>query len=150
MKNENPMKSIYRSVIIIILALLHTTIVSGQCKEFAKKSCKPLLKPYWHDGNYNVAVLSEGEKAELYKTFYTGQEYRIAICAEKSLVGVEFVIKNENREVLYSNRDNDFSPTWDFSIDGTQQIIISIKVLEDNDDNVKMKGCVAIMFGLKE
>jgi len=142
----------YISTIIISLLILAGTYQNSnaQCNDYAKNVCKELLKPYFHDGNYNVAILSEGEKAELYKTFYTGQEYRIAICAQEPLIGVEFVVKNEDGKFLYSNKQDNYSATWDFKIDGTQQMIISLKVLEDNNKKVKNKGCVAIMFGLKD
>jgi len=142
----------YLSPIIISLLILVGTWQNSnaQCNDYAKNVCKELLKPYIHDGNYNVAVLSEGEKAELYKTFYTGQEYRVAICAQEPLIGVEFVIKNEVGKILYYNKHDKYNSTWDFKIDGTQQMIISIKVLEDNNKKVKNKGCVAIMFGLKD
>ncbi len=43
--------------------------VNGQCKAFAKRTCLPELGFYTHDGNYHATVLSEGEEAELYKTF---------------------------------------------------------------------------------
>lgn len=147
------MKNIF-SIITFSIALLFFIPDHSQaqtkCKEFAKNVCKEKLKPFFHDGNYNVAILSEGEKAELYKTFYTGQEYRIAICAEEPLLGVEFVIKDENRRVLYSNKDDNHNAIWDFSIEGTQQMIVSLMVLEDRIKKSKRKGCVAIMFGLKE
>ena len=76
---------------IIILAIIGLFFVSpqtasAQCKEFAKTTCKPDLLPYVHDGIYNATVLSEGETVELYKTFYSGQEYRIVVCADNDLL----------------------------------------------------------------
>ncbi|MCK7536376.1 MAG: hypothetical protein MZV63_38050 [Marinilabiliales bacterium] len=54
--------------------------VNAQCKAFAKKVAFLNLGAYTHDGNYHAAVLVEGEEAELYKTFYSDMEYRVAIC----------------------------------------------------------------------
>ena len=78
------MKSLaYIAIVSFFLAASLTGV--AQCKNFAKKICKQELAPYIHDGNFNAAILTEGEDAELFKTFYAGQEYRISICCEESL-----------------------------------------------------------------
>lgn len=142
-----------RSVIIILLtSALAFTSFNGmaQCKNFAKKVCRLELKPYTHDGNYNAAILNEGEEAELFKTFYAGQEYRIAVCGSESLCNVEFQVMDVDRTVLYTNKTNGYKPTWDFKVEATQQLIILVKVCERSDTSQEVEsGCVAIMFGLK-
>lgn len=121
---------------------------NAQCKGFAKKICKAELGSYTHDGNYHAAILVEGEEAELYKTFYSDQEYRVAICGSENLPDIEFKVLDANKTVLYSNADNDFSRTWDFKLESSQQLKLVIKVTtfeELSDDPAS--GCVAIMFG---
>lgn len=122
----------------------------AQCKNFAKKICRLELSPYIHDGNYNAAILTEGEDAELFKTFYAGQQYRIAVCGSETLTKIEFMVMDVDRKVLYSNAKNNFSTTWDFKVENTQQLIILVKVpvTSPKDEDLK-SGCVAIMFGLK-
>ena len=68
-----------------MLIIATTFNVDAQCKAFAKKVCLPELGTYTHDGNYHAAVLVEGEEAELYKTFYSDMDYRVAICGEDKL-----------------------------------------------------------------
>ncbi|MDY0199862.1 MAG: hypothetical protein WC951_04525 [Bacteroidales bacterium] len=143
-----------RSFIIILLtsALAFSSFTgSAQCKSFAKKVCRLELKPYIHDGNYNAAILSEGEDAELFKTFYAGQQYRIAVCGSEPLYSIEFQVMDVDRTVLYSNKSNGYKPTWDFKVEGTQQLIIMVKVNENASTSAEevKSGCVAIMFGLK-
>ena len=143
-----------RSFIIILLtsALALTSFTgSAQCKNFAKKVCRLELKPYIHDGNYNAAILTEGEDAELFKTFYAGQEYRIAVCGSEPLYSIEFQVMDVDRTVLYSNKKGGYKPTWDFKVESTQQLIILVKVNEDasNTSQEVKSGCVSIMFGLK-
>jgi hypothetical protein len=123
---------------------------SAQCKNFAKRVCRLELAPYIHDGNFNAAILSEGEDAELFKTFYAGQEYRIAVCGSESLTKVEFQVMDVERRLLYTNASRNFSLVWDFKVEATQQLIISVKV-HDNPKSADLiaSGCVAIMFGLK-
>lgn len=135
---------------IISLFLLLPFLGNAQCKNFAKKVCKLELNPYIHDGNFNAAILTEGEDAELFKTFYAGQEYRISVCGSESIPTVEFVVMDVDRRVLYTNAKNNFETSWDFKVEATQQLIIVVKVPTSDDKNAEItSGCVAIMFGLK-
>jgi hypothetical protein len=138
---------------ISLLALF--IIVAGgsadaQCKAFAKKECLPKLGTYTHDGNYHAAVLVEGEEAELYKTFYSDMEYRVAIVGEDKLPSVEFKVLDANKNVLYTNKDKDFAETWDFKLQSSQQLKLVVKVISFNKPgDTPASGCVAIMFGFK-
>ena len=139
-------------IAIPLVLILVTQLGYSQCKNFAKKVCKSELAPYLHDGNYNAAILTEGEDAELFKTFYAGQEYRIAVCASSTLPKVEFILMDTQRNVLYSNKSNNYTPYYDFKAETTQMLIISVKVSNKSTTAAAdelVSGCVAIMFGLK-
>lgn len=124
--------------------------VDAQCKAFAKKECLPELGAYTHDGNYHAAVLVEGEEAELYKTFYSDMEYRVAIVGEDKLPMVEFKVLDANKNVLYSNKEKDYAKTWDFKLQSSQQLKLVVKVSSFNKPgDTPASGCVAIMFGFK-
>ncbi|QKG80492.1 MULTISPECIES: hypothetical protein [Tenuifilum] len=142
--------SVYILILAISTFLAHPFSANAQCKNFAKKICKLELAPYVHDGNYNAAILTEGEEAELFKTFYAGQEYRISVCGSDALSKIEFIVMDVDRNVLYTNAKDDFATSWDFKVENTQQLIIMVKVPVASDSNEELKsGCVAIMFGLK-
>lgn len=146
------MKSRYYLYLLpLALLMLLPLLGQAQCKNYAKKVCRLELAPYIHDGNYNAAVLTEGEEAELFKTFYAGQEYRVAVCGSESIPKVEFNVMTVDRRVLYSNASADYASTWTFNVEATQQLIIVVKVpANDTDpDSDLSSGCVAIMFGLK-
>jgi hypothetical protein len=137
------------SVLSLFIAIA-TLNVDAQCKAFAKKDCLPKLNPYTHDGNYHAAVLVEGEEAELYKTFYSDMEYRLAVVGEGKLPEVEFKILDENKNVLYSNKDHNYAKTWDFKLENSKQLKLVVKVIPFNKPgDVPASGCVSIMFGFK-
>lgn len=142
---------IYRIIPILALFLIATSVnVNAQCKAFAKKVCLPELGAYTHDGNYHAAVLVEGEEAELYKTFYSDMDYRVAICGEDKLPNVEFKILDANKNVLYSNKESDYAKTWDFKLESSQQLKLVVKVSSFNQSgDTPASGCVSIMFGFK-
>jgi len=136
------------SFILTLLFALNSFQLNAQCKGFAKKICKAELGSYTHDGNYHAAILVEGEEAELYKTFYSDQEYRLAICGSDNLPSVEFQVMDANKNILYSNADEGYSRTWDFKLESSQQLKILIKVTAfDQPSDDPASGCVAIMFG---
>jgi hypothetical protein len=136
--------------ILALLVFAFSGSVNAQCKAFAKKECLPELASYTHDGNYHAAVLVEGEEAELYKTFYSDMEYRIAIVGEDKLPAIEFRILDVNRNVLYSNKDKDYASTWDFKLQSSQQLKVVVKVSSFNKPgDTPASGCVSIMFGFK-
>jgi len=142
------------SKIIPILALLiisTTANIDAQCKAFAKKVCLPELGAYIHDGNYHAAILVEGEEAELYKTFYSDIDYRVAICGEDKLPDIEFKILDSNKNVLYTNKkDATYAKTWDFKLQSSQQLKLIVKVTSFNQPGeTPASGCVSIMFGFK-
>lgn len=142
---------IFRIIPILILFVLGTTLnVNAQCKAFAKKVCLPELGSYIHDGNYHAAILVEGEEAELYKTFYSDMEYRVAICGEDKLPDIEFKVLDADKNVLYTNKDANFAKTWDFKLQSSQQLKLVVKVSSfSKPGNTPASGCVAIMFGFK-
>jgi hypothetical protein len=142
-----------RLLYLLIISAIFVSIPiasQAQCKGFAKKICRLELDPYIHDGNYHAAILTEGEEAELYKTFYSDQDYRIAICGTDDLPEIEFTIMDANKTVLYTNKDKDFKRTWDFKLESSQQLKIAVKVpVRAGSPEEPNSGCVAIMFGLK-
>lgn len=141
------------SKIIPVLALFILGTIfnaEAQCKVFAKKVCLPELGDYVHDGNYHAAILVEGEEAELYKTFYSDMEYRVAIVGEEKIPNVEFRILDANKNVLYTNKDKNLARTWDFKLESSQQLKILVKVpASGSTGEAPASGCVAIMFGFK-
>ncbi len=142
------MKRIFHFTMAIAILTLLPLSVNAQCKGFAKKICKVELAPYIHDGNYHAAILTVGEEAELYKTFYSDTEYRIAVCGSDALPDVIFRVIDADRNVLYTNEDKEYAMTWDFRLEESQQLKIFVKVptAEGLPEEIT-SGCVAIMFG---
>ncbi|MFW5644743.1 MAG: hypothetical protein ACOCZL_02410 [Bacteroidota bacterium] len=143
-------RSLFVSLLLLSFIVLPNNS-NAQCKQFAKNTCKVGLTPYQHDGNYHAAVLLEGEEAELYKTFYSGTDYRIGVCGANNLGNIEFSIIDGNGKVLHNNAYNDYEWKWDFRLESSQQLKIVVKVpVTDGLAEEPKEGCVAIMFGFKE
>jgi hypothetical protein len=143
------MKKVLSIIGVVFTFVLFSTATYGQCRTFAKSECKPSLEPYVHDGIYNATELSEGESAELYKTFYSNQNYRIAICGDASLPKIKFSIMDADRNVLFTNQDKNYARVWDFKMESSQQLIISIEVQTSDDKMTDQfaRGCIAVLIG---
>lgn len=142
------MKSLIK--IFITLSLLFIALpffANAQCEQFAKQNIwKTKLKPYVHNGIYTTKKLAQGETIELYKTFFSNQDYRILVCADTNLPKIEFKVLDINRNVIFDNRDNNLSNIRDFYFNTNLQTIISIHVpvIKAID---KKSGCVAVLIG---
>jgi hypothetical protein len=145
------MKKFLPYVIIFTVLFAISSSSYAQCKGFAKKLCKLELTGYIHDGNYHAAILTEGEEAELYKTFYSGQSYRLAVCGSETIPQIEFQVVDAYKNVLYDNKQHNMGATWDFKLESSQQLKIVVKVPVSNQKTeFPNSGCVAIMFGFQE
>jgi hypothetical protein len=137
-------------MVTVLLSLFTSGEATAQCKGFAKSLCKKELGAYLHDGNYHAAVLVEGEEAELYKTFYSDLEYRMAICGADGLPPVQFSVLDATGKELYSSKESGTGNIWDFKLEASQQLKIVVKVTTfGTKEELPASGCVAIMFGFK-
>ena len=137
-----------KRVILLLSIVFFASTVSAQCFSFAKNIGKSKLGDFVHDGNYNATILSEGEKAELFKTFFEGQKYRISISKIEQLPPIHFKLVNNDGVVLFDNKDHDYSLTWDFEVKSTQMLIVEMEVLERQTEDM-VSGCVAVLFGVE-
>ena len=142
---------IFKFCIIILLSIVLTVNAYTQCISYARGIAKPKLAPFIHDGNYNATFIEEGESAELYKTFFSGQEYRLVFDAVENLPkNVRIRILDEQKNIIFDNADHNYAYVWDFESQTTETLTIHIKIPENNPENdTFVGGCVAILFGVK-
>jgi len=137
-------------ILFVLTIILSVNFGYSQCKGFAKSECKPRLENFIHDGNYNGVVLNLGEEVELHKAFFSDQKYRMVVCPEEHLPPVHFKIMNSDLEVIFDNKDKGFVGYYDFKLDKSATLIISLRFLkeEDKEFDRSISGCVAMLFGL--
>lgn len=133
------------TVLILMFLLGIPYIMNAQCKQFDEKVCKSRLDPYVNYGNFVSTMLNGGEYAELNLSFYSNQDYRISICGLEMVHNLEFRVYDIDHNLIYKNKDHNYSRTWDFKLQESQQLIVAIIV----PDIVKKAGCVAIFNGIK-
>ncbi len=118
----------------------------AQCRDFAEETVKKMIPPFNHDGHFNGVLLSEGQTTELRQTFMSEYSYRIVICGSPNLPKIEFDIMDSDRNLLFSNKSNNYVKTWDFKPETSQNLIIVIRVPQSKSGH-KLNGCVVALFG---
>lgn len=145
-------KQLIATSVMLGIFLLFSSKGQAQCREFAKDVGLKQLDTalYIHDGRFNAIKLREGDEIELFKTISAGINYRVVVCGSDELTYVPFEVLDFDRNVLYTNADNDYKQTWDFPAESSQRLIIAIKLPPAKDASSDPKsGCVSILFGLK-
>ena len=132
--------------------LLFSVTLTAQCRSFSKENCKNLLGNYVPTGENNNVKLSPGDRYQFISTFYEGQSYRIATCADTSLGNIQFTIRNSKRHLYYDNHGND-NLSFDFKVAATQQLVVSVIIPEKPSNESESKkdeeGCVSALIGFK-
>lgn len=138
-------------LIISSLLFASNSNLAAQCLDFAHNSCMSQFGEFIHDGNNGVAEMKEGETAELYKTFFSGQTYRLVVCKSENLPSIHVKVVDGDGKILFDNKNHNFDLVWDFAVKGTQKLVVQIKVLDKSDVGaIKKTGCVGILFGIEK
>jgi hypothetical protein len=146
------MKNIFL-IAFCFLAVFSANTASAQCHSFTKKECLPQLKPFTHNGQYNSVELAPGETAELQVTFFTGMDYKIAVCTQKS-VGDHLIYKvmDSKNKVVFNNEEHNNAMVWEFQVESTQTMTIEVTAppRKKNPNGLSNSGCASVMIGFKQ
>ena len=110
------------------------------------------MAPYKSSENFNAAQLAPGEDAQVDLTFYSGQEYRLLICAHPILGTVNWQLLDANGKTLFESTPENPVDHFDFKVATTQKLSVHIDVPKGDKggNNMLTVGCVGILLGHKE
>lgn len=134
-------------LILSLAGLLIFSSAYSQCRTFVKTSCAEAMGDYIPSENFNGAKLSPGDMAEVKMTFYAEEKYRLLICSHPMIGNVDFQVLDKSGVTLYNNTEDNNSDHFDFSLSGTQELTIILKVSPENKSALNPQGCVAILVG---
>jgi hypothetical protein len=145
------MKHLSSLIAVLFLASL-PSIASAQCRSFAKKKCMPAMSPYKFNETFNAAQLAPGEEATVALTFYSGQEYRLLICAHPILGQVNWKLLDASGNSLFESNADNPQDSFDFKVATTQKLTVQIDVPAGakGGNGMLRVGCVNILVGYME
>ncbi|MFN8699382.1 MAG: hypothetical protein ACK500_03535 [Flavobacteriales bacterium] len=137
---------------LLPLLMLLPGVADGQCRAFTKNRVLPLMSGYVQNDNYNSAQLVPGDEAELLLTFYGNKEYRLVVGVHPILGEVDYEVLDTNNQLIYSSKDSKSENKYifDFKTSSTQQLIVRIRVPDQQSAVTSHEGCVTVMTGYKE
>ncbi|MBI4946094.1 MAG: hypothetical protein HY840_06810 [Bacteroidetes bacterium] len=140
-----------KRVLIITMGIMAISLYSGysfsQATDEVMKYCtKYISHPYISDGQQYRALLNGDEVAEFHATFYGGSTYRIAACSGQNEANLIFSVYDSDRHLLFTNKDYENTPYWDFKFKTTIDCIIETQLDQKN----KTSGLAIMLIGFKQ
>lgn len=141
------MNKIKFTFIALCIALYaHTS--RAQCDTIANICAKHIISSFISDGQqYRALLLNSEETAEFHTTFFGETTYRIAACSGTSDGNLIFSIYDQDRHLLFTNRNQKNAPYWDFKVKATLETIIEAQLDVNKNPG---SGCAVILIGFKQ
>lgn len=141
------MKRIFLIIIAAFTLLVLNKHAVAQSTDNTMKICTQYLTPpYISDGQQYRALLNGDEVAEFHATFYGGSTYRIAACCGESEGGLIFSVYDSEHHLLFTNKDYENAPYWDFKFKVSVDCIIEAQL----DLKTKSSGLAVMLIGFKQ
>lgn len=136
--------------IFTFIFLISTSISWGQdCTDFHQYHCPYADYTFYYSRQSKSALFERGQSSELRIVAYGGEDYYIAICANRKWKNMRFRVleDNDKRTLLYDNLDNDFVPEVTLSNKVTRNLIIEVITPEpEKPADVGEKRCVGVVI----
>jgi hypothetical protein len=149
------MKLILKYSILVIGLFFFNKNSNAQTCDSLAGVCKKMLKTpgkadkgtiFIPDGQTYRAFLDEEQTAEFQTTFFGGNTYRIAASAGTRENYIIFEVRDNQNNLIFSNADHKNAPYWDFKVESSLDVVISMKL----DENKKSSGCAVMLIGFKQ
>jgi hypothetical protein len=142
------MKKTFVKLFLVVTAILSlNTRTQAQCDTIANLCAKHIISTFISDGQqYRALLLNPEETAEFHTTFFGETTYRIAACSGMSDGNLVFYIYDQERNLLFSNKDYKNAPYWDFKVKSSLEVIIEAKLDGANSGS----GCAVILIGFRQ
>ena len=134
-------------IIFLFLLISSLSFTASAQSDVTLKNCTKYLEPnFISDGQQYKALLSGAEVAEFHTTFYANNYYRIVGATGKEEKNVIFSIYDEENHLLFSNKDHQNSPYWDFQFDNSINCTIEAKKKKKEVSS----GFILLLIGFRQ
>lgn len=135
---------------ILILSMLVLSLcgkINAQiCDTVANVCAKHIISSFISDGQqYRAFLLNQEETAQFETTFFGETTYRIAACNGLSDGNLIFTLKDELGNILFTNKEYQNAPYWDFKVKSTIQVTIEAQLSPTNSGS-----CAVLLIGFKQ
>ena|ERR1700757_2389425 len=141
------MKKIFVTCFLSALFFINPVKTKAQCDTIASLCAKHIIASFVSDGQlYRSLLLNPEETAEFKSTFFGETVYRIAACSGMTDGNLIFNIYDQERNLLFTNKDYKNAPYWDFQVKSTVEVTLEAKL----DPASNGSGCAVLLIGFKQ
>ena len=133
-----------KKAFLTIFSICASLTFFAQCDTIASIcSEKNFTNEYVSDGQQYRALLISEDIAEFKSTFYGGSTYRVSACSGETDGNLIFSLYDNNRNLLFTNKEHGNAPYWDFKMESTVDGYIEAQL------NELGSGCAVLLIGFK-
>lgn len=141
------MKNLFNRNLIIAVCLFFISVPAfSQCDTIASICSKHIDNNFISDGQAYRALLLDDEVAEFHATLFGGTTYRLAGCSGLNDGNLIFRVLDQERNILFSNKEFTNAPYWDLQITSTLDVIIEAQLESAN----LASGCAVLLISFKQ
>lgn len=138
--------TLFKNILFFVLFIfsIHSTY-SQECSGLVEVCKSNLTKgnPKFLSDGQVYSVLLNNEKSEFKTTFFGNSTYRISVSAGNEDDFVIFTVKDIKGNIIFTNKNYNNAPYWDFEVPETLSVIIETEL----DLDKKKSGCVVMLIG---
>lgn len=135
------------SAISTLLVLLAAEIAAGQSQTLAERCAMHQSEAFVSDGQEHIAPLKP--KAEFRTTFFGHNTYRLAVCSTVPNAKLVMSVYDTDKNLLFCNRQYDYSPYWDFSFTSTVTCIVLIEIEKNAQTPIPSSATAMLSISFK-
>lgn len=136
----------FKKTFFLLFACLGSFMMNAQCDTTVTLCEKLMPEDYVSDGQSYRAFLVDDEIAEFHTTFFAGVDYRVAVMSGTEAGNVEFHLLDQERKLLFSSKDYDMTPFWNFRAEATQDCIIEAQLSAKGGGS----GCAVVLISFSQ
>ena len=132
--------------LLVLLAVAIPNVSFAQVESTIKRCQSYMDDSYVSDGQYYTVLLNKDDIAEFYVTFYGGTIYRLVGYCGTEAGNLAFSVYDQDRNLLFTNRDFENTPSWNFKFENSMDCIIEAEI----DSKDLTSGIAVMLIGFKQ
>ena len=138
-----------KNFFLLLFATISLSLISfeskAQCDTIATICTQHFTQDYLSDGQEYRALLLDDQTAEFHLTLYGGSVYRFGACSGLENGNLLFRLYDNQRNEIFSNRNHQIAPYWDFEVENTLDVIVEANL----NPQKASSGCAVLLVGFK-
>ena len=98
------------------------------------------------DGQEYFTPIKEDQSVEFHTTFFNETTYRIVACSNLPNATVVFSVFDTEKNLLFTNKDHNFTSYWNFKFKSTVDCVIKVNVITAKQ---YVPGYIMVQIGFK-